>query len=64
MGYTFLMSRTSALILLGVLIILAPFSGLPIALRTLLMVIFGTIVLGIGLLLRAHEVKRSEPTVE
>lgn len=58
------MSRTSTLILLGVLIVLTPFSGLPIALRTLLTVVFGTIVLGIGLLLRAHEVQRSAPAVE
>ena len=42
------------LILLGVLTILAPFSGLPIAFRTLLTVIFGAFVLGIGLLMRTH----------
>ncbi|MCX6787166.1 MAG: hypothetical protein NTY93_01415 [Candidatus Kaiserbacteria bacterium] len=48
------MSRASFLILLGVLVILAPFSGLPMAFRSLLAVIFGSCVLGIGLSMRAH----------
>ena len=46
------MSRSSTLILLGVLIILAPFTGLPFSLRALLTVIFGACVLGIGLSMR------------
>lgn len=54
------MSRTSALILLGVLVILIPFSGLPIALRTLLSEICGIAILGIGLMMRTHEVHRTE----
>ncbi len=58
------MSRTSALILLGVLIILIPFSGLPIALRTLLQELCGVSVLGIALMLRTHEVQRTEAAVE
>lgn len=33
-----------------------PFSGLPIAVRSFLLVIFGVAVLGIGLSLRSHEV--------
>ena len=48
------MSRSSALILLGVLTILTPFSGLPITLRTLLTVIFGACVFGIGLSMRVR----------
>jgi len=48
------MSRPSMLILLGVFIILVPFSGLPINIRTLILVIFGAYVLGIGLSLRAR----------
>ena len=48
------MSRTSTLILLGILVILAPFSGLSISLRNLLAVIFGACVLGIGLSMRAR----------
>ena len=54
------MSRTSTLILLGILIILAPFSGLPLAIRSLLEAIFGICVLGIGFSLRTHEVHRIE----
>lgn len=53
------MSRASTLILLGLLVILAPFSGLPIAIRNLSAVIFGACVLGIGLTLRAREARRS-----
>ena len=49
------MSRTGILILLGVLIILVPFSGLPVALRSLLLVACGIFVLAIGLSLRASE---------
>lgn len=58
------MSRTSTLILLGVLIILAPFSGLPSALWRLLEVIFGTGVLIIGLSLRSHNESRPQVGVE
>jgi hypothetical protein len=50
------MSRTSALILLGVIIILIPFSGLPIAIRSLVNVVCGIAVFGIGLSLRTREV--------
>jgi hypothetical protein len=50
------MSRTSTLILLGILIILTPFSGLPIAIRSLFTVAFGIAILGIGLSLRTNEV--------
>jgi hypothetical protein len=58
------MSRTSTLILLGVLVILTPFSGLPIAIRSLLTLIFGVIILAIGFSLRTHEVHHAEPTAE
>jgi hypothetical protein len=58
------MSRTSALILLGVLILIVPFSGLPISFRSLLTIIFGACVLGIGLSLRAHDVQNTEITAE
>ncbi len=51
------MSRPSILILIGVLTIIAPFSGLPVSFRSLLTVILGACVLGIGLSLRT----RSEP---
>ena len=54
------MSRPSILIVLGVLTMLAPFSGLPIAFRTLLTVIFGACVLGIGLPLRTEKARHPE----
>lgn len=50
-----LMSRTSTTIILGILIILTPFSGLPIAIRSLLLVVFGLGVLVIGFSMRKHE---------
>ena len=52
------MSRSSTLILLGILTILIPFSGLPIAVRTVLAVICGASVLGIGLAFRSREAQR------
>lgn len=58
------MSRTSTLILLGILIVLTPFSGFPISFRTLLAVVFGACVSGIGLSMRAHEVRGPLPSVE
>ena len=49
------MSRAGILILLGVLVILTPFSGFPIAIRSLFAVILGACVLGIGLAMRVHK---------
>ena len=59
-----LMSRTSALITLGVLILIVPFSGLPVSFRSLLTIIFGACVLGIGLSLRAQAVQSIEASVK
>jgi len=58
------MSRSSTLILLGVLIILAPFSGLPMAFRSFLAIVFGACVLGMGLSLRAREARAAQAAVE
>jgi len=57
------MSRNSTLILLGILVILVPFSGLPLAFRTLLAVIFGACIAAIGLSLRTKEMTNSAPQV-
>ena len=57
------MSRTGVLILLGVLVILVPFSGLPVAVRTLLMVILGACVAGMGFALRAREARHTASSV-
>lgn len=54
------MSRTGFLILLGVLIVLTPLSGLPVALRSILIIFFGIFVLAIGFSIRASE--HSAPT--
>ncbi|MDD2657612.1 MAG: hypothetical protein PHD04_03060 [Candidatus Pacebacteria bacterium] len=54
------MSRTSTLILLGALTILAPFSGLPISIRNVLAIVFGACVLGIGLSMRVREVRGAQ----
>jgi hypothetical protein len=48
------MSRASILMILGLLTVLTPFSGLPSALRTLLLIIFGAAVFGIGLAMRSE----------
>ncbi|MFA6279133.1 MAG: hypothetical protein WCS97_03605 [Candidatus Paceibacterota bacterium] len=48
------MSRAGTLILLGVLVILTPFSGLPTTVRSLLAIVLGACVLGIGLAMRVH----------
>lgn len=48
------MSRSSALILVGILAMLTPFSGLPGSFRTLIAVVLGAVVLGIGLAERAR----------
>ncbi len=52
------MSRSSTLILLGVLVVLAPFSGLPMNIRSLLSVLFGAGIVVVGLSMRM----RTAPT--
>lgn len=52
------MSRASILIVVGVLAILAPFSGLPGGVRTLLGVVLGCVVIGIGAAERMREQRR------
>ena len=58
------MSRASMLILLGILTMFVPFSGLPIAIRSLLAVIFGACIFGIGLSLRIHHARSVQMSVE
>ncbi len=58
------MSRTSTLILLGILIVLTPFSGLPIAFRTLIVVILGVCVSGIGFAIRVYEARSMQSQTE
>ena len=49
------MSRTGLLILLGILTIVIPFSGIPVGMRTFLIVVCGASVLAIGFTLRAKD---------
>lgn len=58
------MSRSSTLILIGILILVTPFSGLPSAFRTLLLVIFGAIALGLGIAERAEIANVSRTLLE
>ncbi len=58
------MSRASTLILLGILVVLAPFSALPIAFRTFLAVILGASVSGIGFAMRAQEAREARSRAE
>lgn len=59
MGYNRPMSRSSALILFGFFTVLIPFSGLPVSIRTVLSVIAGACVVGIGFSLRPTEQRAS-----
>ena len=61
------MSRAGTIILFGILIVITPFSGLPVAFRTFLTVIFGACIIGIGILIRSRDaeqtaIPRVEPT--
>ncbi len=59
------MSRAGIIILLGILTILTPFSGLPVSIRTFLTVVFGACVIGIGIAIRSRDAQRAAtPKVE
>lgn len=49
------MSRSSALVLFGIVTVLSPLSGLPIAFRTLITIACGVAVLSIGLIMRTRD---------
>ncbi|MBU6323819.1 MAG: hypothetical protein KGI41_03715 [Patescibacteria group bacterium] len=49
------MSSGSVLILLGVLILLAPFSGLPFSWLTLVLLVIAVVVIGIGINVRTKK---------
>lgn len=55
------MSNASTLIVLGILGIILPFSGLPVAIRSFLTVVFGAWIIGIGFSLRKQSVKEVQP---
>lgn len=51
------MSRASTLILLGILTLVTPFSGLPELFRTVCIVVFAASISGIGLAMRLADVR-------
>ena len=57
------MSRESTLILLGSIVLLSPFAGLPISLLSWLLPVLGLITLGIGISLRAER-RKAAPSHE
>lgn len=54
------MSRSSTLIVFGLLLMLVPVSGLPSSLRALLTVVFGACVLVVGIMARAEIVRKTK----
>jgi len=58
------MSRASILIILGILNVFVPFSGLPMTIRSLFAVIVGACVFSIGLSFRSQETQAVKPRVE
>jgi len=58
------MSRNSTIALIGILTVLTPFSGLPVAMRTLFTVAFGAAVASIGLSQRAAEMRAREAAAQ
>ena len=56
------MSNSTALITLGILTFLAPFSGLPYSVLNILLPLFGIAVFAIGFSMRAKRVKEMATT--
>ena len=54
------MSRAGTLILIGILIVLAPVSGLPMSVRMFLSIVFGACVIAIGIIIRSRDAKCAE----
>lgn len=54
------MSRASTLIVLGILLLITPFSGLPSFFRTILIILFAALVVGIGFAIRLSEVRAAK----
>ena len=58
------MSRTGTLVLLGILVALAPFVGLPLSVLAWVLPILGVMVLLTGISLRARRAPVEEPAPE
>jgi hypothetical protein len=57
------MSRENFLILLGVLILLSPFAGLPMSILAWILPILGILVLVIGITLHRNRQPKETPTI-
>ncbi len=57
------MSRESMLILLGILVMLSPFLGLPLSLLAWLLPFLGLVTLGIGISLRTERTRSAKPAI-
>lgn len=55
------MSRHSILMILGILVMFTPFSGVPVSIRTPLLVIFGACIFGLSFALRTEHRPPAEP---
>jgi hypothetical protein len=56
------MSRESLLILLGILVALSPFLGIPLSLLAWILPVLGLVTLGIGISLRTERTRSARPT--
>lgn len=57
------MSRETALIVLGVLVALSPYLGLPLSILGIVLPILGLVILGIGVTLRMRVVQSTRSDV-
>jgi hypothetical protein len=56
------MSKEMSVILLGLLVVITPYLGIPGSWKTFLLVIVGALLAGIGFLLRGEALARGEAT--
>lgn len=56
------MSRESLLILLGILVALSPFLGIPLSLLAWILPVLGLVTLGIGISLRTERTRSADAT--
>jgi len=52
------MSREMTLIVVGLLVIVTPYTGFPSFIRTAVLVLCGVVIAGIGFLMRAHTLSK------
>lgn len=60
MCYYWGMSREMTLIVVGLLVIVTPFTGFPSFIRTGVLLLCGIVIAGIGFLMRAHTLSKPQ----